>query len=405
MNYRFLVSKSFHSGVVTRTSTLNGVPVYSNLLSRYGKIDEKEYQIEIVKGLPEKVNLNSSNSLAKEFISSDALLNAITISVDGKEIIPLNRQFDFEVGKSFNDYASNKTLVADYGEGYSLWDALNTPTYRYKLNELAMSMFPSLNPLTGVADVCSDTFYSHLIPLVSLTGIIPPQLDEDNVAYFNPTGSITVAEFLDSLNAIKYGSNSNMARRKSLDSLSSETDFFNEGYNSCLGGISSPFYRLYTRKELMMPITRLELAYITVVCWYDFINKFEHINSGTYSLGINTNWETPSRYVGKFKDGYDFKVFKKILDSDFSIVSTDIHDYKGDSSMEEFKKLLKTGSKALPLPMFMSLFELDALDLFYFEGNNLDPLREVSRGELTYFLVKLAKEFKAKFVSSGDNSY
>ena len=39
------------------------------------------------------------------------------------------------------------------------------------------------------------------------------------------------------------------------------------------------------------------------------------------------------------------------------------------------------------------VFELNALGLFYFEDLRLDPIREVSRGELAYFLVRLANVF------------
>ena len=44
------------------------------------------------------------------------------------------------------------------------------------------------------------------------------------------------------LNAIR---NANRVRKKALDNLSNEEDYFNEGYNSCLAGISSPFFNLY----------------------------------------------------------------------------------------------------------------------------------------------------------------
>ena len=132
--------------------------------------------------------------------------------------------------------------------------------------------------------------------------------------------------------------------------------------------------------------------------------KFGTINSGVYDLGLNVDWKNPNKYVEKFKDGFDYKVYKKVI-KDTDIISLSFKEYLEELSVSEFKNKMKVGEKGLPLPLFMSLFELDALDLFYFEGYELNPLREVSRKELTYFMVKLSKEFSKKFISNGDNTY
>ena len=404
MNYRYLVSNTFNSSYVTKTGTLNGVPVYSNLVSRVG--DTKEYNVVVTRGFPDRLNLNSSNSIALSLIRDDDLLRSIIQSQDEDDIIPLSQQFDFKTGLSFNRYDLNKELIQKYDEGLTLWDLLNDNDYISKLELIAEEMFCSINPLTNKPDLDSIEFYTKFIPLVSLTGVIPPQLDKENNCYFNPNGTVMVSEFLDSLNAINYGSNSNTNRKKSKDSVSEENDFFNEGYNNCLVTMSSPFYKLYTRKELMKPITRLELAYITVLCWGSFINKFENVYSGKYDLGININWRNPAKYISKFNDIFEIKVsevLNKISNKDYT--SLDVKDYKCSLSMSEFKEEIKAGKRPIPLPMLMCLLELDALDLFYFKDSKLSPLKEVSRGELTYFLTKLAKEFPTKFISSGDNTY
>ena len=328
----------------------------------------------------------------------------LTFSADGNEIIPLSQQFDFIFGKSFNSYDLNKKAENVYKEGSGLWDILNDEVYIEKLNKCARDMFPNVLPNSGKRDIGSDSYYSHLVPLVCMSGCVLPQSDDNGQQYFNPDGTVTVAEFLDSLNALKFGCNSDINREKSLDSISNKDDFFNMGYNACLSGLASPFYRLYTRQELMQPITRLELAYITVVCWRDFTSKYGYINGGNYRLGLNVDWDNPSRYVNKFEDGFSYKVTKKVTADEYKIPSTDLRDYI-DDSISDLKLQIKQGTRGIPLPVFMCLFELDALDLFYFEDKRLDPLKEVSRGELTYFIVKLAREFSIKFVSSGDNSY
>jgi hypothetical protein len=66
--------------------------------------------------------------------------------------------------------------------------------------------------------------------------------------------------------------------------------------------------------------------------------------------------------------------------------------------MTEYLEDLKNGVSPIPLPMYMSMLELHILDLFKYENNRLDPLKEVSRGELSYFLSKLAKLFPTKYL-------
>ena len=293
----------------------------------------------------------------------------------------------------------NKRLTSDYEEGITLWDLLNSDEYDDFLNSAVASLFTD-EKLYG-------KFYSKYIPFTVLSGVIPSQVSADNKSYFNPEGTVSVAEFLDMLNAINNGSNANKVRAKSLDSVSYESDYFNEGYNMCLNGVSSPFYKLYSREELEKPITRIELAYLTVICWSEF-TRYGHIYGGKYPFGVNIDWTCPSVYLDKFQDGYDYKVYKRRLRGT-DVVSIDLHDYLSKApatlTMSEFKNSIKSGATAIPLIMIMSLLELDALDLFYFEGGKLNPLAEVSRGEVCYFTMKLAKEFSKKFVSKGDNTY
>lgn len=148
----------------------------------------------------------------------------------------------------------------------------------------------------------------------------------------------------------------------------------------------------------MKPITRLELAYITVICWSQFIDKFNNLYGGSFYLGINFDWELPSDILSGYKDGFDYKVSKISIDEEYDIVSLDVKDYKSDRTMEEYKEDMQSGVSAIPMPMFMSMLELGILDLFNYEDNNLNPLKEVSRGELCYFLTKLAKLFPTRYM-------
>ena len=261
-------------------------------------------------------------------------------------------------------------------------------------------MFPNENPKTKRNDINDDAYYTPYIPLVVLTGVMLPQLDDVNRVFFNPEGTVSVAEFLDSLNAIKFGANSNISRKKTIDNISNEDDYFNEGYQACLRGVSSPFFNLYRRDELLKPITRIEVAYLTVICWESFINKYNNIYGNSYYMGINFDWEHPFNEVKKYIDGQDYKVTKVVIDKDFDVVSLNIKDYKGNRTMSAYKQDIKNGVSAIPLPMYMSMLELGIVNLFNYKEINtlrLSPLKELSRGELCYFVNQLARLFNTKY--------
>ena len=307
------------------------------------------------------------------------------------DILPLSKIYDFEV-KAGSELS--KTLPV----GINFDDLIENDDINQFMRDTAESMFPNINPNTGVKDINREDFYTPYIPLVVLTGAMTPQI-KNELTYFNPSGTVSVAEFLDGLNSIKFGCNSNVRRKKTLDRISDENDYFNEGYQDCVRGISSPFFNLYTREELTKPITRLELAYITVICWTQFIEKFNNLYGGSFYLGITFDWEVPAEVLSDYEDGFDYKVSKISIDENYEVISLNVKDYLAGKTMTEYKQDLQDGVCAIPMPMFMSMLVLGVLDLFYYEYNRLDPLKEVSRGELTYFLSKLAKLFPTKYIN------
>ena len=388
MDIRHLVTKSFDNGNDIRKSIIyNGVPLVIQMTSETVSAEKKEITLVLDKSLPEEI------SLSKELQSGkDTLLNSPIKEIISKddEILPLSQLYDYKV-TSDSIFSQFLPVGADFDS------IVKTNEVKDLLKDTAFEMFPNDNPKTGSKDIQPDKFYVEYIPLTILTGIMTPQSENDKV-YFNPEGTVSIAEFLDSLNAIKYGCNSNLNRKRSIDNISGIDDYFNEGYRSCLRGIASPFYNLYTRQELVKPITRLELAYITVVCWNKFIDEFNGYYSGSYYLGVNLDWEHPAEILSKFKDGFDYKVSKVVIDQEYDTVSLNVKDYKLNNSMSEFIERIRVGKSAIPLPMFMSILELFVLDLFYFEDDEISPLKEVSRGELCYFVSKLAKTFPTKYI-------
>lgn len=387
MNICHLVTKGFDGDMTVRRSiTYNGTPLTVGVTHTLSN-DVKEETVEFNKSLPDEVNaVKSLNDGKQELI--DSPIGSI-INSNGN-ILPLSSIYDYHVTPS-------DPLSAALPVGADFDTLAEDKTTKEFLRDVAEQLFPHINPNTQASDISRDAYYTPYIPLVALTGCIPPQI-KDGDAYFNPLGVVTVAEFLDALNSIKYGCNANNHRKKTLDNISVDTDYFNEGYQSCIRGISSPFFNLYTREELMKPITRLELAYITVICWSQFIDKFNNLYGGSFYLGINFDWELPSDILSGYKDGFDYKVSKISIDEEYDIVSLDVKDYKSDRTMEEYKEDMHSGVSAIPMPMFMSMLELGILDLFNYEDNNLNPLKEVSRGELCYFLTKLAKLFPTRYM-------
>lgn len=389
MNIRHLMVKGFDSGVsISKTVVYEGVPLAIRVDQHSEFKPTAEETIEFNRSYPVEINTVQSLENGKRKLLSSPI-GRIVASAEG-DILSLSKVYDYKV---VNDDVLSKVLP----EGATFGMLVESEFLTQYFNDIAKEMFPEKNPLTCEDDIDTTRYYTKYIPLVSMSGCIPPQMTEDGKAYFNPEGTVTVAEFLDGLNSINYGSNANNRRKKTLDNISNETDYFNEGYQECLRGISSPFFNLYTRLDLLEPITRIEMAYITVICWRRFIEKFNNLYGGTYYLGVNFDWENPSDLLSKFKDGFDYKVSRIRLDSEYDILSLDLKDYRSDRTMSEYKENLRCGISPIPLPMFMSLIEIGILDLFMFEDGNLNPLREVSRGEFCYFLAKLAELFPSKY--------
>lgn len=358
MLYRHMISKTFTGGLVTKTAFLDNSPPYTKLEKQYGVTERKEYASEIVKVFPESV----------------AKLDGVCSLIEKNESIE----------RLFIKNNSVKSLSDVFKDGGSL------DSVRSELASLSSSMFSGINPKTGERDVDMSVSHAENIPVVVLTNTFPPQT-ENGFSYYNPEGNLSVAEFLDSLNSIKLGCSSKECRVTSLDKVSNPDDYFNMGYCSCVDKISSPMFNLYTRRELLEPITRMELAYITVICWSEFKNKFGSVFDNKYE-GVAFDWGTANSLLKNFEDGENYKVSKRKHDNN-RVLSLDIHDYLCGYGMTDFKSLVLNGEIAIPYPMFMSLLELSQLGVFDFEGN-LFPMKQVTRSELATFLVRIANKME-----------
>lgn len=287
----------------------------------------------------------------------------------------------------FKESKNNEGLLVSIAHktNANLLDILNISPLKEDMKNIVKTTFNEVNPYTGLKDVPLNAFYSSYIPLIFFCKVLPPQI-ENNKLYFNTNGSITVAEFLDSINAIFNCYNSVKNRKDSIDGVSISTDFFNEGYNLFVKNEVNPMYNLYSRYELLRPITRIELGYLIVCCLYLYRELFGELMCETYTLGNSFDWLNPIDILSEYEDGLNYGYALKQNEDNFSI---DIKDYKKDYTLGDYIEKIKEGNEEIPLPMLMSLLELGEHDLFYFSNSKLEPLNEVSRGELCYTLVKL----------------
>ena len=388
MDIRHLATKGFGNDIkIRKTQVVPELPILIDLGRRDLSI-EADPDGDFNQSMPMEINSIASLTQAKKDLLNGNLKDVV--SEDGSTIKPLSKMFGYTVGDSD---IFNKSGI-DVGTKFTtLFENEGLKGY---LKNTAQKMFPNIHPETNAPDIDPFRFYTPYIPLVALSGSLPPQTKYNN-AYFNPEGSVTLAEFLDSLNAIKYGCNSDIARMQTLDNVSTKYDYFNEGYQSCIRGVSSPFFNLYRREELLRPVTRLEVAYIIVICWRPFIEKFNNLYGGDYYLGLSFDWLYPNDILNQYIDGKDYKISKYVIDSEYDVISLNIKDYKSyDRTMAEYIEAINSGEAAIPLPAYMSMLELGVLNFFLYEDKYLHPCREVSRGELSYLLTQLAINFPNK---------
>ena len=386
MNVRHLVTKSFDGESVIRESVVfEGTPLQEF-------VDSKEKANIVIDYASEKKELEQiklePNILQGKNKLKNSPLKSIVTQKNG-DVKSLSSIFGYQVKQG--DLYSQAVPI-----GTNFAPIFETDDVSEFLSSIAVDMFSEINPNTGKQDVSFADPYTKYIPLVVLTDTIPPQRDGENI-YYNPMGTVSIAEFLDGLNAIKYGMNSNKTRKKTLDNISTEEDYFNEGYNDCLRGLSGFFFNLYTREELLQPITRCEMAYIITLCWKQFLGKYSDVYGGKFYLGFTFDWENPIDNLICYDDGTDYKVSKIVKDNE--IISLDLREYKGMNKMAQYKKNLREGISPLPLPLLMSLIELDNLGIFDFtvDKTELAPLKEVNRGEFAYVLTQLARLFPLEY--------
>lgn len=258
-----------------------------------------------------------------------------------------------------------------------------------ELRYLTEEMFHNINPNTGEADMTGREVEAKNIALAVLTETFPPQQDAKGVWHFNPEGVVSLGEVLDFISAVDSGSNTKKGRNQSIDNVSTESDYFNVGYNMCVDSYSSPLYNLYNRADLLEPITQSELAYVIVFCLDKYRKKYGTAYEGR-RLGIKSDWENLQVYLDKYEDMSRYKVYSNKGDDKWNI---SIKPYIKEN-ISTLRSQMREGVVDIPLPYVLALVELNENNEVK-QKKRLNPSHEVSRSDLMSLIpliVELNKE-------------
>lgn len=195
---------------------------------------------------------------------------------------------------------------------------------------------------------------SHLLlPFLACEIIVP----HDGLV--NALGTVSVAELLYGIGCLKEVSDEGVT-----DEAVRKDDYFSNGYFSCQPRISG----MYSREELVQPVTRLELAYLTLICW----NGFQRKPWDEPEYGVLFPWMGYS--VSEYPDLPDFE---RVPDSCVC-------------NMKEHVGKAASGEELASLDEAMSLVTLAKMGILTCD-NGLEPFRQVTREEFCVFLCMLAQ--------------
>ena len=279
--------------------------------------------------------------------------------------------------KTLNKYSTN------------LLSVLNAKGVKEELKQVTSAVFPLQDKETGLKDAPLNAYYSPYIALALYCKLLPPQIDDKYRLWFNPRGSVTVGEFFDSLNAIYKGYNANENRHTSLDNVSYDTDYFNEGYNRVVTTFANPIYALYGRKDFLRPITRLEVAYILFFGLHLLSTETNYIDND--KIGITYDWLNETEDILHTEE--ENKELKVSVLKDGSLF--DFKSYLQDDFVEDYIKAVRQGTSYVALPLIASLIELGISGVMY-NDDTLNPLDDLSRGELVYIMFNVTNILYSK---------
>ncbi len=298
-----------------------------------------------------------------------------------------NDKFNTVIGL-FESASNNLGLMKSLNrQNTDLISVLNTKKISTELKEVTQAVFPRRNIETGLKDAPVNAYYSIYIPLALYCRLLVPQLDKQEHLYFNATGIVTVGDFFDCINALFEGYSATEGRQTSLDNVSFDTDYFNKGYNRVVSSYASAIYNLYARVDFIRPITRVEVAYILVFGMNLLDTEYNTYINSDKGVGYTFNWLTECQDM--LRGFEDCKDMTPCILNDIHKNPFDIRNYLFNETFSDYLEECKKGDRFVALPLLTGLLELCQNNVMY-ALNELNPLTDLSRGELVYIMFNLA---------------
>ncbi|PGF05073.1 hypothetical protein [Bacillus toyonensis] len=200
--------------------------------------------------------------------------------------------------------------------------------------------------------------------------ILTPQYDRTGNLYFNPRGIVSRAESINALE--RFGK-----KRKSIDGVSEESDYFNQGYNELVSSGLDNFFEFYTKENIYGNIRRCELAYMISSHPNYFFNK---------DVAVKEN-------ISKLYGYEDIKKIQISLEDAGRLYSLIQVNNNRNEDIDYYFNKVRSGEIKLPISLILLTHYL--VELGYSESDekvtNLHPLKGVSRLEFAKYIVNLKK--------------
>jgi hypothetical protein len=323
-------------------------------------------------------------------------------------------------GESFHSSKYNtkslESLPQGVNKGATILDIVSNPRIQSQVNEAVKRAFPYTNPNTGKPDFTGNEWYAKYVGLGVASGMIGGR-SIDAKLFFDGTAEVTRAEFLKMLyfcaagrdGEYKYGDTLDKA---SIDGIVTKTDWYRQAYNYFVVTSASPLYGLYRKEELAKPITRAEMAYITARCWRLW-GGIEANSNSKYRTGYFADWSKPEAYKNIFSDlqiDVETKYITSVVENETGVVgsskriSSNLKDYLNGRSVSKVVSDTSVNKSSLPLPLYMSIFELNKRGIINGFGNGqVGALKTLTRAEALTVVFNISKTMGKYWGDALDN--
>lgn len=326
-------------------------------------------------------------------------------TLDQDDSLPPMIMMAIKYGESFKSNKYNtkslESLPVGISKGVTILDIVSNPRIQGQLNEAVKRSFPYTNPSTGKPDFTGNEWYAKYVGVGVASGMIGGRV-HNNKLYFDGTAEVTRAEYIKMLNFCVTGVHDEIGGefdKASIDGVASKSDWYRLAYNQFVTSPVSTLYKLYTKEELSKPITRAEMAYITV-SWTHW-RSIEAGFTSKFKTGHYADWNNPDLYKNIFSDmnyQLDKSYITSVVEDESGVagqdtrISTRLRDYLKGRTMSKVISDAVSRKKPLPLPLYMSIFELNKSGVLKGFGNKqVGALKTLTRAEALTIVFNISK--------------